>query len=339
MAKKKDIFKQKLQDGNYEAFYLMSDGTVLNAFETSNTLDYDDSIGGVYYAIYYDGEEQDGGLMEYSEGSTLADFNDFVEDYHGISIVKIIAAAGDDLYDELDEAIDDPEEFTQILEGIGKKRNEPKFDDVGKISKWRGEEKWSYGRAQYNSKEPVANIEKDKNGGYVVTYGYYYMPNGQRMDMKGLKAKTLEEMNDKIEHFSESNLPILNPYYVEIKPLSENDFWYHDMKICPNCGSDMYTWKDDANVQICSECGCSYTSYDQTILPEHWDHKKFDEYRKNTEQERESWFKGGKKYKFFGNNAYTPENFDRIRYGALFNYDNPKDRSKILNFNLRRKRR
>ena len=136
-----------------------------------------------------------------------------------------------------------------------------------------------------------------------------------------------------------SDVPVLNPRFVPIKPLSEDDYWYNDLKICPNCGSDLFQWMGDTDVKICSECGCAYSTSRAEVYQEYWDHQKFDEYRMEKEKERQNWFKNGANYAVFGGEAYSPENFDRLRYGALFDYKKPKDRSRILNFNFRRKQR
>ena len=122
ISKKKDIFSIKLETEEYEGFYLLSDGTVMNAFETINDLDWEDAVGGVYYAIYEDGEEVDGGLMEYDSNSTLKDLDEFVQMCSGVSIADVIAFAEEPLYAELEDAIDDPEEFIAVLNGKKKKK-------------------------------------------------------------------------------------------------------------------------------------------------------------------------------------------------------------------------
>ena len=139
-----------------------------------------------------------------------------------------------------------------------------------------------------------------------------------------------------------SDVNILNPRFVPIKPLSEDDYWFDDLEICPNCGSDRFRRLEGSEVRICTECGCAFVNSwksGQRIDYDKWDHEIFNRYREAREQERSRWFKKGSNYAVFGGEAYSPENFDRMRYGALFDYDNPKDRSKILNFNFRRKKR
>ena len=55
--------------------------------------DYDESVGGVYYLIkdnIDDEEEWDGGIMEYDENSTFEGFIDFVLMAHGVDIIRKI---------------------------------------------------------------------------------------------------------------------------------------------------------------------------------------------------------------------------------------------------------
>jgi len=131
-----------------------------------------------------------------------------------------------------------------------------------------------------------------------------------------------------------SDVPILHPNFEKITPLS---YWSYDIRVCPSCGDDKSTYRSDVDVKICRNCGCAYSTRDEKIYPEYWDHDIFEAYREKHEKERERWFESSKDYKMFGNDAWSPENFDRLRYGGLFNFENPKDRSRILNFSLKRK--
>jgi len=131
-----------------------------------------------------------------------------------------------------------------------------------------------------------------------------------------------------------SDVPILHPYYEPIRPLS---YYEQGLKVCPNCGDDIFTYRDDVDVKICRTCGCAYSTRNEKIYPEYWDHEKFNKYREENEKDRKWWFEKSKDYKMWDGTAWSPENFDRLRYGGLFNFENPKDRSRILNFSLKRK--
>ena len=131
----------------------------------------------------------------------------------------------------------------------------------------------------------------------------------------------------------------------EIHPLDEEDFYSYDIKMarCPNCGIEGYSGADQKFDDIsdgvikCKTCGCvfRYRWNNYGIEYDQWDHKVFDEYREKTEKERKDRFAKSNVY-VGGGMAYGPEHFDRYRYGGLFDFENPKDRSKILNFNLRK---
>ena len=66
----------------------------LECWETCQSLDYDDSVGGIYYNIYdnltdfKNDDVWDGGLMEYREDSTFDGFIEFVLMAHGVDIIR-----------------------------------------------------------------------------------------------------------------------------------------------------------------------------------------------------------------------------------------------------------
>ena len=116
---------------------------------------------------------------------------------------------------------------------------------------------------------------------------------------------------------------------------------------CPNCGEQKRIFSvPDFRIGVfrCERCGCVFDRWNEKILFDMWDHDRFDEYRDLTEDERIRRFKDGEEVYAYhdededepdGLFAYTPEAFDSDQYSALVNYENPKDRSRILNFSLR----
>ena len=110
MRSKQDApFNTRLQDDMYSGYYALDDGRIIEIHESlSGEYCDDDSAGSVYYQIFdRDGLEDDGGEMEYYEGAMFEDFLDYLMSDYDTTIVATIAMEGEDLYDEIEEAIDE----------------------------------------------------------------------------------------------------------------------------------------------------------------------------------------------------------------------------------------
>ena len=132
----------------------------------------------------------------------------------------------------------------------------------------------------------------------------------------------------------------------EMKPCKRkfSDDWYEEGigPSCPNCGAyDEVRGLGQHGLYGCGRCGCVFDREREQILWDKWDHRVFDGYRKETESERSRTYSGGKMplgYTESKHRAYvTPEVFDSQHYSMLVDYENPKDRRRILSFSRRRR--
>ena len=106
----------KIKNIPFTGYYALSDGTVMEAHEWYGILDYKDFIGGIYFTVYVDGEDAGGGVMEYTDSTTFAAFNRFIQSYYKATIVGVIAKENSRLYDQLEEFADvEPERFTRLV--------------------------------------------------------------------------------------------------------------------------------------------------------------------------------------------------------------------------------
>lgn len=96
-------------DRSWHGYYITSNGMVVSVSEWEGC-DYDvdepDVVGGVYYDIAFD-DGGDGGIMDYTESSTLAEFNDFQRDQSGGDLIGIIEFPSKNVYRKFDEAFYD----------------------------------------------------------------------------------------------------------------------------------------------------------------------------------------------------------------------------------------
>lgn len=85
------ICTEPLRTRRYEGTYILCDGRHMEAWETDpDTWEYDDGpepLGQIYYNIYEDGTEVDGGVMGYGPGDTLADLQHWLGVANGVRIV------------------------------------------------------------------------------------------------------------------------------------------------------------------------------------------------------------------------------------------------------------
>ena len=103
-----------LSKGDWYGIYEIDGGMLMRADDSYDFNDEDFSVlGAVYYAIYDDEGEVDGGWMGYDEESSWNDFVEFVESANRKKVGRCVIRASDDSYDE---AVDMLEEGTPIEE-------------------------------------------------------------------------------------------------------------------------------------------------------------------------------------------------------------------------------
>ena len=209
-----------------------------------------------------------------------------------------------------------------------------------KFKKVRNQDRWvvsdSSGETPY-----WFEAESSPNGKIVVVWS---LGVGQKevrgvYDAPDLKTATRMAEDIVANHIPTFWIPEMKPYKRQF-----SDDWYEEGigPSCPNCGAyDEVRGLGKRGMFRCDLCGCVFDRDKEEVLWDQWDHRRFDKYRETTESERSRTYAGGKMpigYTESKHRAYvTPEVFDSEHYSMLVDYDNPKDRRRILSFSRRRR--
>ncbi len=120
---KKKAKVEKLSDQKYPGIYEMEDGSVLECHEYMDLFDDGgpEPYGSVYYSLFVDGEEVDGGLMGYRKRDPFTDLAEFIESCGQGKIKRKIADEGSEAYDEIDASLYDSKSFSKIKGKYGLK--------------------------------------------------------------------------------------------------------------------------------------------------------------------------------------------------------------------------
>ena len=166
---------------------------------------------------------------------------------------------------------------------------------------------------------------------------------GQKESRGTFTARDLKEAATAADSVLDSYVPLFNvPEIGLYKRDFENIYYDQDSNpVCVNCGGDNLR-RFGMGVFACPDCGCKFDAWQEKILWDEWDRKKFAEYREKTEAKRERSFRNGNYPTWTGSSTMgymSPETFDSINYSMLQNREDPKDRSRILSFNRPRRRR
>ena len=111
-SKTKDYHTAKLGEQTFPGIYELNDGSLIECHEWLEP-EWDEEEkepdGGVYYTIYNNGEEDDGGVLGYNKKDKFSHFEKWLaENGQGI-ITRKIADEGTEEYDELMDAMDSDE--------------------------------------------------------------------------------------------------------------------------------------------------------------------------------------------------------------------------------------
>jgi hypothetical protein len=200
-----------------------------------------------------------------------------------------------------------------------------------KLYKRRGQDRWS-GYRNEGRKGISGSAELMPDGRYQVRYS---LSNGYGEGIKGtFVSSKLKDAENMLDSILDNSLNVIQ--YKQIAPEDDiKDCYDRDGDIfCPNCMG--YYWIGvGGNIRECTTCGCCFNADDATVFYDQWNHSVFDKYRDETENSRKRIFSKRDWTIAEGGFRYTPENFDSGYYNKLMNYGNPKDRSRILSFNLR----
>ncbi len=112
----KGLFEKQLIDG-FTGIYELEDGSIMEAHEwmDSDWSDYDsEPAGALYYDIYENGREVDGGVLGYDPGDTISDLDDFIAGNNGNSIKRLIAPVGTPEYNEIYDVLGYPEDYLPV---------------------------------------------------------------------------------------------------------------------------------------------------------------------------------------------------------------------------------
>ena len=216
------------------------------------------------------------------------------------------------------------------------KKAEPTF----KFRKYRNQDRWSIGNSDSDPKYWFeARLNADGSYSVAWTIGV-----GQK-EVRGVyDAPDLKTAGSMAADIVENHIPTF--WIPEMKPHKRkfSDDWYDEGlgPSCPNCGAyDQVRGLGQYGLYGCQKCGCVFDRDREQILWDQWDHGMFDKYRKATEDERKRTYRDGRMplgVTESGHRAYmTPEVFDSEHYSQLVDYDNPKDRKRILSFSRRRR--
>lgn len=142
----KNLMERQLVDG-FAGIYELEDGAIMEAHEwfDSDWSDYDEEpYGAVYYDIYENGEEVDGGVLGYDPGDTIQDLDDFIAGNNANGIKRLIAKEGTDEFYEIYNALGFPDDYAKVKSKYGLTKNS-KPVPVGPVRFERmGEGKWLY---------------------------------------------------------------------------------------------------------------------------------------------------------------------------------------------------
>ena len=209
-----------------------------------------------------------------------------------------------------------------------------------KFKKVRGENHWVLSGS--DGKTPYWFVAESTPDGTIVVF--WTMGIGQK-EVRGVydapDLKTAAAMAEDIvaNHIPTFSIPYMAPYKRRFK-----DDWYEEGigPSCPNCGEyDCVRSLGKRGMFRCDLCGCVFDRDKEEVLWDQWDHRRFDRYRETTEWERKRTYSDGKLpigITDSGDRAYvTPEVFDSEHYSLLVDYENPKDRRRILSFSRRRR--
>jgi len=200
-----------------------------------------------------------------------------------------------------------------------------------RLNKNRGIDRWS-GYETVDKKTIRGYATLTPSGQYEVQYT---IDNGYGSGLKGtFVCAKLKDAESKLDTLLKYSIHTIHYKTIPVKD-EITDCYDGDGDIfCPNCMN--YYWITVGNgVKECTTCGCHYDPNNATVFYDQWNHEIFDKYREDAEKGRERIFSKRGWTTAEGGYRYTPENFDSGHYNKLMNYDDPKDRKRILSFNRR----
>lgn len=120
---KKKARVDKLSDQKYPGIYEMENGSILECHEYMDLFDdgEPEPYGSVYYTLYENGEEVDGGLMGYRKRDPVTDLAEFIESCGQGRIKRKIADEGSEAYQEIDNSLDDSKRYNKVKGKYGLK--------------------------------------------------------------------------------------------------------------------------------------------------------------------------------------------------------------------------
>lgn len=112
---------------DWHGLYLMDNGEILMA-DDSEQFESEDFflLGAVYYSIYDETGEVDGGWFGYDERTMWRDFQDFVASANQGKVGRRVMSGDDDDFFEVISMLDDGTPFEEIVEEYGLRLREPK---------------------------------------------------------------------------------------------------------------------------------------------------------------------------------------------------------------------
>lgn len=141
---------------DWHGLYLMDNGEILMA-DDSEQFESEDFflLGAVYYSIYDETGEVDGGWFGYDERTMWRDFQDFVASANQGKVGRRVMSGDDDDFFEVISMLDDGTPFEEIEEEYGLRLREPKKKSKSRVpAKTRSCSKASSGKKPAKRKAP-----------------------------------------------------------------------------------------------------------------------------------------------------------------------------------------
>ena len=141
---------------DWHGLYLMDNGEILMA-DDSEQFESEDFflLGAVYYSIYDETGEVDGGWFGYDERTMWRDFQDFVASANQGKVGRRVMSGDDDDFFEVISMLDDGTPFEEIEEEYGLRLREPKKKSKSRApAKTRSCSKASSGKKPAKRKAP-----------------------------------------------------------------------------------------------------------------------------------------------------------------------------------------
>ncbi len=197
-----------LASQEFPGIYELDDGSLMEAHEwlDPDWEEDEEPLGSVYYAIYRDYEEVDGGVMGYEEGDKMSDLSYFMGECNQPRIKRLIVREDEDGFDDLYEALEDEGLYKSIKGRFGLK-NKRKGETSYVIVFF--DKNLSYDEARRMSESRIIDARNPP---------LKYFRNGdgfQSSPFVATKYKTFDEANADADLFRKS------PYYRNLEVMVE----------------------------------------------------------------------------------------------------------------------